>query len=429
MKRLGGHVATIELSLFVVIYAMQGVVVAYLINFNKLYMTAAGVDARLAGWVETVVLITLVFKFLFGPLSDAVSPFGLGHRLPYIIFGIVLQTAGLLLLGAVNPAHALAAYAAAALLAVLGLALYDTCCDGMVVDVTPPADRARVQAALQVARFLATMICTYGFGRWISVTGLGPGKSGGVIWSCAALGAIPLILALSSRERPLHPDLIEDRFDWRALRVMLRPRALALLGFGASYGIIGLGVEFNLSPFYDHLGLGAGDLGTCAAVRYLGRAAGAVLMSTAGRRLGRRGRIATGLIALATTTALQATVVGSASAAAGAFVFGVANGWNDALFCVLAMELSDPRIAASTFALFMAISNLAALGDGLFGEARNLFDGAFRPVFVLFAALALVILGFVPILASRHDTARDLDDATQPSPNPSAHGAHAGADA
>ncbi len=152
-------------------------------------------------------------------------------------------------------------------------------------------------------------------------------------------------------------------------------------------------------------------------------------MSTAGRRLGRRGRIATGLIALATTTALQATVVGSASAAAGAFVFGVANGWNDALFCVLAMELSDPRIAASTFALFMAISNLAALGDGLFGEARNLFDGAFRPVFVLFAALTLGILGFVPILALRHDTARDLDDATQPSPNPAAHGAHAGADA
>ena len=411
MKHGGGRVTRTELSLFVALYALQGVVVAYLLNFNKLYMTAAGVDERLAGWVETVVLLALVFKFLFGPLSDSVSPFGLGHRLPYIIFGVALQTAGLFCLGLVDPARSLWLYAAAALLAVVGLSLYDTCCDGMVVDVTPPGDRARVQASLQVARFVATMLCTYGFGRWIGRTGLGPDKSGGVIWMCAALGVIPLILAAINRERPRRPDQDEDKFDWRVLRVMLEPRSLALLAFGACYGMIGLGVEFNLGPFYNDLGLAADDLGAFAAVRYFGRAAGAVLMSILNRRLGRRARIASGLLALSAATALQATVHGAASATAAAFVFGVANGWNDALFCVLAMEFSDPRLAASTFSLFMAISNLASLGDGLFGEARRLFGGAYRPVFLLAGVLALAVLGFVPFLAPRHDRRRDLDNA------------------
>ena len=44
-----------ELALAVCLYALQGVVVAYLLNFNKAYMIAGGVNDRTAGRVETAV--------------------------------------------------------------------------------------------------------------------------------------------------------------------------------------------------------------------------------------------------------------------------------------------------------------------------------------------------------------------------------------
>ncbi len=398
-----------ELALAVSLYALQGVVVAYLLNYNKSYMIAGGVGERTAGLVETAVLLVLVFKFLLGPLSDRFSPFGLGHRRPFIVVGLLAQSCGLVGLSVVHPGVNLAGFAAMAYLAVIGLALYDTCCDGFVIDVTPPDDRVRVQGLLQVARFLATMLCTWGFGTWMSVTDVGPGKSGGVLWTCAGLGLPPLLMALFIRERVR--SAAAESFQWSGLKVLLRPRALTLLAFGALYGIVGLGVEFNLSRYYIHIGYGQDGVGSFSALRYAGRAAGALLLPVLKTRLGRRGELVVGLIALAATTAGQSTVAGPLSTGGWAFAFGMANGWNDALFCVLAMEASDPRMAASTFAVFMAISNVSVLGDAIFLEVVHLMHGQYRPVLLGSAVLAIGLLAIVPALSSHRskEDAADVD--------------------
>ena len=399
------RVPRIELAFFASIYAVQGVTVAYLLNYNKKYMIDAGVDERTVALVQSAVLMTLVFKFLLGPLSDRVSLFGLGHRRPYIVLGLLLQSAALVGLSLIHPARHLGAYAMMAVASVAGLALFDTCCDGMVVDVTPPEDRSRVQGTLMVARFLATMICTFGFGAWIDSTGLGPGRSMGVLWACAGLGLLPLILAFAVREPGRSPEA--DSFRWSALGVMVRPRSLTLLAFGAIYGIIGLGVEFNLPLFYDSLHFDQGDVGKFGAIRYLGRASGALLLPIAASRIGQGGRLTIGIVALAATSAAQAMVTGPWSAAAWAFGFGMANGWDDALFCVIAMEASDPRMAASTFALFMAVSNLSVAGDALFAEALAAAHRDYRLVLTGSGALALLLFGFVPILSREAKTPYD----------------------
>jgi PAT family beta-lactamase induction signal transducer AmpG len=382
-----------ELALAVCLYSLQGVVVAYLLNFNKSYMIAGGVEERIAGRVETAVLLVLVLKFLLGPLSDRFNPLGLGHRRPFIVVGLIAQSCGLVGLSVVNSGSNLLGFAAMAYLAVIGLALYDTCCDGLVVDVTPPDDRVRVQGLLQVARFVATMICTWGFGQWMAGTGIGPGRSAGVLWTCAGLGVLPLMLALFVRERARPADA--EAFSWSALRSLGRPKALVLLAFGALYGMIGLGIEFNLSLYYDHLGYQLDGIGSFSAIRYAGRAVGALLLPVLKSRLGRRGELITGLLALALTTVGQATIEGPTSAGFWAFTFGMANGWNDALFCVLAMEASDPRMAASTFAVYMAVSNLSVVGDALFLEAVHLWNGQYRPVLLVSAVLVLGLLAMV----------------------------------
>jgi PAT family beta-lactamase induction signal transducer AmpG len=381
------------LALFASLYALQGVVVAYFFNYNQLYMMAAGVSRATTADVQSLALVPFILKFLGGPLSDRFNLLGFGHRKPYIVIGLAVQSLGLLGLSLVNPGTNLAGFTALAVLTVAGLALYDTCCDGMVIDVTPPADRARVQGMLVASRAAAAMLCTLGFGFLLESTGNGPGRGDPVLWICAALGIIPLIQALTVPE----PRRAEDaeRFQWRALSVLLRPRSLVLLAFGAFYALVGYGVEINLSPFYDQaLHFRERTIGALGSSRYVGRVLGAALLPVVAARLGRSWVLKAGVLALAASTMLQAAISGPIPAGLAAGAFGAANGWTDAVFYVLAMEASDPRMAASTYALFMAVTNISVAGGSLFARLeaalRTPGEPGYRLAFLLTGAFVLL---------------------------------------
>ncbi len=402
------------LVLFSLLYALQGVVVAYFFNFNQGYMRAAQppVPIERIGWVQTLATIPLILKFLGGPLSDSVNLLGFGHRKPYILLGLVVQSLGLIGLTRVDPGTQLGWFTAVAVLTVVGLALYDTCCDGMVIDVTPPEDRQRVQGTLVAARFLATMICSWGFGRWLEVTGNGPGRADGVLLACALFGLAPLVLTLILPEPKRAADA--EHFKWEALGALIRPRALLLLAFGALYATVSYGVEINLRSFYDERQFGEGQIGTFASLRYLGRAVGAVALPLFAFRLRRRGTLLVGIVALLVTTAGQAFVGDGVTAAVWGFLFGAANGWNDALFNVMCMEASDPRMAASTYALFMAVSNIGAAGGGIFSSSVAMV-GRFEPVFL---ASAMVLSFALPLIRPLSRSAPSSDPEKRPHADP-----------
>ena len=190
------RVGPVYLALFVGLYAVQGVVVAYFFNFNQIFMQASGVSAEATAKVQSLALVPFILKFLGGPISDRINLLGFGHRKPYIVVGLVVQTLGLLGLVAVHPGRDLGAFTTLAVLTVTGLALYDTCCDGMVIDVTPPDDRPRVQGALVAARAVAATISSFAFGAWLEGEVGGPARFFKVIHACVALGMVPLALAL-----------------------------------------------------------------------------------------------------------------------------------------------------------------------------------------------------------------------------------------
>lgn len=394
------------LVLFASLYAVQGVVVAYLLNFNKPYMKQAGLREDAIGDVQTLALLPMVLKFLVGPLSDRVNLFGFGHRRPFIVLGLLMQATGLIGLALVNPFHHLPAFAALAVLAVTGLAFYDTCCDGMVVDVTPPEARARVQGILWTSRFLAATVFTLAFGAWLGWLG-GPKQADRLIWASAGLTAAPVVLALALREPPRAADA--EQFQWSALGVMLRKRSLVLLAFGGLYGLAGMGVESNLSLYYGRLGFdGGGDVGVLGACRNLGRAVGAVLLPLALARFGRRTVLAVGVVGLAGAIAGQTLIGSRFGAGMFGFLFGAASGWDDALFAFLAMEAADPRMAASTFALFMAVTNLSVVGDALFARGVTAF-ASYRLPFLGAAFVALCTWPFTRLLRRPPD-ARERED-------------------
>ncbi len=402
------RIAPAYLALAASLYALQGVVVAYLFNFNKQYMIASGVPEDKVSWVQTLALAPLVLKFLAGPVSDRWSLLGLGHRRPYLVVGLLVQGGALAGLAMVDAGGHLGAFAALAVLAVAGLGLYDTTCDGLVVDATPPGDRDRVQGILWGARALAAMICTAGFGAWLQALG-GPAAADRLLWACVALGVPPLVLAIALRDPRRAADA--EAFDWSALRVMVRPRSLAILAFGGIYGMLAIGVEANLGLYYATIGFAPDrDVGALGAARYFGRAVGSMAMPIAAIRLGRGRALAVGIVGLAIGLAGQAAIGGGWSAALWGIGFGAAVGWCDAAFAAAAMAAADPRLAASTFALFMAITNLSVAGDAAVAESVRANGGGYRRVFVAAGVACLALLGLVRPIVRPVDQPSSVED-------------------
>lgn len=387
-----GRIPPAALALAVLLYAVQGVVFAFFINFLPRYMSEGGVPENQVRLAKTVAMLPFLVKFLAGPLSDRFPLFGLGHRKPYILIGLLLQGVGLLLLTLVNPGAHLAAFTALAVLTVAGLALYDTCTDGLIVNVTPPEDRPRVQGLLLFARFTSATVFAIGFGYWLGRIGNGPGRGDPILWTCAGLTLLPLVLAVRFSEPP--PLAGGEEFSWEAIRVLGRPWSLFLIAFGTFYALMSWSVETNLPYFYQARGFGDAAIGTLGSLRNIGRAIGGLLLPIGLARLGRRWVLRLAVMSLVATEAAQAIPGGPGVAGGLGFLFGLANGWTEAMFYVLAMEGSDPRLAASTYALFMAVTNASLAGEAVFGQAMKLFDNRYEPTFVA----AALLTGFAFVL-------------------------------
>lgn len=387
------------LLLFVMLYAVQGVVVSYFLTFNGRYMrndvftsgtAISPLSVTQVGWSQSIATLPLAIKFIFGVFADKVSLFGLGHRKPYILLGLLLQAVGLFGLSLINPAADLGLFTIVATLAVTGLCLYDVACDAFAVQVTPRRDRNRVQGILQASRFISTAICGLAFGYLWQITNT-PGM--GVLWICGIL-PLPAILYSTQIAEPDH--LINGNgnggFKWGALEIFTKKTLWALLFFSVIYAVVSFGVESVLVFWFavPSLAFSEKALGVQSLGRNGGRAVGAVIQARLSNRFGRRGLVAMGLIGLSATTLLFGLIFGPVSAMLVGIGFGVFVGWLDALACSMAMDEADNAWPATSYALIMAFQNLGTLGSGLMA---TLADGlGFRLAFLLAAGVNLLAI-------------------------------------
>ena len=112
----------LRLSLFALIYFVEGAMLTYFSAFNTLYLRSFDLSYSLIGIVGGVTLIPFVLKIFIGYLSDRVPLFKVGHRKPYILIGLVLQTAAFLVLPFVLPTEQFGLYLTLVILAALGVA-------------------------------------------------------------------------------------------------------------------------------------------------------------------------------------------------------------------------------------------------------------------------------------------------------------------
>ena len=83
-------------AMFAMLYFAQGAIMSFFTALNALYLQSFGLDMSKIGIIGTIAMIPFVLKIFLGMLSDKVNFLGLGHRKPYIIIGLIIQAACLL---------------------------------------------------------------------------------------------------------------------------------------------------------------------------------------------------------------------------------------------------------------------------------------------------------------------------------------------
>ena len=200
----------LRFGMFALLYFTQGTILGYFASLNALYMLDSGLDMAKVGIFASIALIPFVIKIFFGMLSDRVNLLKLGHRRPYIVIGLLVQFICLLLVANINPGKQYWTYVAIAFLLQLGMAFYDTCTDGLALDITPEHERGILQGFMVGGRSIGVIVAASAAGFIAQHLGWSS-----VFYFLAILTLIPLPLIFFIKEITRTPDM---RFNWSAFQ-------------------------------------------------------------------------------------------------------------------------------------------------------------------------------------------------------------------
>jgi MFS transporter, PAT family, beta-lactamase induction signal transducer AmpG len=377
-----------RLSMFGLLYFVQGAALAYFRNFQKPYLNSLNVDLDTIGLLTSILLLPFILKIFIGMLSDRVNLLGFGHRKPYIILGLLLAAAAFGTAGFVLPETNLTLFALLIVTGSFSVALFDSTTDGLAIDITPKPEQGLVQGTMVSGRAVGFIILSLVFGLVVQSQGYRA-----VFLIIAAGMSLPLLWILRVRE-PQQRD-ITQQFQWSAFKMLTQPIFLLFGAYAIVYSIASFGIDGLVTLFMsEQFGASETAIGQYGAWRGVGAVVGAVAGGLLISRWGRK----RSAIAAAIIICIGAILLGVAPDIGYllimGLIWGIAWGYQETVFVALAMNLADLRIAASMFAIMMAISNLGtAIGEGV---ATALVDDlGFTTVLWLLGGISLLTL---PIL-------------------------------
>lgn len=387
--------------LFGSLYFTQGTILGYFASLNALYLLEHGLSMTDIGIFGAIALIPFIIKIFLGMLSDRVNLLGMGHRKPYILIGLAVQILCLVVVPFVNPKTAYWGFVGIAFMLQLGMALYDTCTDGLALDATPLAEQGKIQGFMVGGRAIGTIAAA-------SMVGLLAENVSwnAVFWVLAVLTLLPLplVLRLKESERPA-----EKRFEWKAFRAFKNWPVIAVGLVGLIIFMVIVGANQLVNPFLEQtLGISLSQAGFITSIWGIGVVLGSVVGSWLMSHLDAKKATLTILAMVSASLILLAfmvlTSLGLPVAILLVVLYGLAYGSAQTVTFALCMRFVDQRIAASMFAILMAFTNIGqGIGLGLGGALSDAIT--FRWTFVAFAALNLLVLPFLPAIFRRRSAA------------------------
>ena len=382
--------------LFGLLYFTQGSIMGYFTSLNALYLKGFNLTMAQIGSIGTIAMLPFVLKIFLGMLSDKFNLLNLGHRKPYIIIGLILQSIACFIFPSIHPGTQYGLVMVCAFIMMTAMALYDTCTDGLALDTTPVEEEGSIQGIMVGGRALGIVVVSGVIGiiaqniSWDAV-----------FWFLAILPLLPLPIVFSIKEEPRKA---EHAFEWKAFTAFKKKDVIMLGILGAAYSLIIYGANQNVNPFLSTAyGIDLTVAGLISMVWGIGVVIGGVAGGKLTDKIGQHNAVKVAVIASMITILALSTINSVSLAWVLVFIFGLAFGYYETIFFAISMNLCEPKIAASMFALLMAVANIGtAVGLSLSGA---LADGiGFRLTFVIFGVLNLIVLPILPSIFKKDTT-------------------------
>ena len=326
--------------------------------------------------------LTWSFKLLAGPVMDRFSYPAMGRRRPWVMGAQLGIAAAFLLLGlAPDPKSFFYITAALGFLINLCASTQDVAVDGMAIDVLPVEDRARANAFMFGGQLLGISAGSSGGGYALNLMGLDGVALLGT-GATLAIFLVPMLIREREGERLLpwsSGQASQHALDLRVDRVL----PLLKLGFTALIAPVSLllilvetltrisdGLLFTMLPVYtvQELGWDDVDYNDWYAFGSIVAAVVGLLVSPAIDRYGTKAALAILVLVKASAMLLVglSVLVRNDDAVVGlVIVTWICSHLSLIVIIVAMMRICKAQVAATQFAVYMALSNLAYAGGSL----------------------------------------------------------------
>lgn len=387
-------------TMFGSLYFTQGTILSFFTALNALYLLGFGVDMTRIGILGTIALMPFVIKVFLGMLSDKVNLLGMGYRKPYIFIGLSVQIICLLLVPLIDPGKNFWLYVVIAFLLQLGMALYDTCTDGLALDTTPVSEKGTIQGFMVGGRAIGVIVTA-------SLVGLLAEKvSWAAVFIVLAVLTLPPFFFLFKVQEGARP--LERNFNWSAFSAFKQKSVIGLAIIGFIFFLIIAGTNQIVNPFLDfNFQISLSTAGFFTTVWGVGVVIGSVTGGTIINKVGNRNAVLISMAIAVISIFSLAVITKLAVAWFLVGLFGLCYGTYQTVYFVLAMEYTDPRIAATMFSILMAVTNIGqGIGMGLTGAFSDRLG--FQTTFIIMAVLNFAALPFLSIIFGKRVLKRSL---------------------
>jgi PAT family beta-lactamase induction signal transducer AmpG len=395
------------------LYFAQGVPWGFCTVAMVLRLTSLGLSSAGIGELMFVCWLPWVGKPLLGALVDRLSFGRLGRRRPCILFAEAGMAASLFAMALAHPTRDPLVFAVLLFVHNLLAATQDVGTDALAIDLLPENERGRANGLMSAGKFVGMVVGGQGL-LWIASVAGWPAAFGLAI----ALLLVPATLVLNVRELPVFAR--RPRLLGLALRTFSSRVVLLAVGFALVVNLAdSLTFPLTYPLFRNQLGFSEQQVATLASLGGIVGALGGLVGGVLGDRLGCRRTILFACLGVAGINLGFAACSGLWGHFAVLIVYtvvgGILAGVVYASTLALFMDLTDPRMGATQFQIYMSLLNLKdagamKLGGGL---SERMSAPAMFGLSALVEVLPLMLLPWLDARRAQADFARNPASAAK----------------
>jgi PAT family beta-lactamase induction signal transducer AmpG len=341
--------------LFSSLYFSEGFQWSIAVLIIPLYFTQKGISPAITTLAAGLISSPMILKFVFGGLADYYGRFG---RKRFVLIGGLTASVCLFITGFIDPGIALIPFTIILFIGHCGVGFVDVSADAWAIETTVEKERGKINGVMFGGLFIGMAVGSFLF------TQIGSYHGYNTVFFIAGLLTFLIIL---------YPLVVKEiiKFKKREKVVSLvlgefKRKVIQLIALFAPLSSISGGLIIIAMPLYmsNILRLSDTHIGLIGVIFPIATVFGSIIGGIIADSLGRKytlyiflfgSGIFTALLAFTDTWQILAVIY----AIVGFFFGGVYSSG-----CALIMDVTNPRIAASQFAVLTALFNLGEIGIG-----------------------------------------------------------------